>query len=75
MILINYTEKATRILGYDNAHGIDSCKKHQTRRVEWDHFHNEEEESYYTFVDGYQLINDFWESVKRKLTDLGVHIA
>lgn len=59
-----------RIMGFDNAHAVKSRKKgkHQGRRT-YDHRHrNSTDEGIpYEFIDGHQLLKDFWLEVDKAL--------
>ncbi|MBT4286964.1 MAG: hypothetical protein HOD92_06460 [Deltaproteobacteria bacterium] len=55
-----------RIVGYDNAHGIKpKKKKYGTKRIVWDHKHNKEITKPYEFENAGQLLEDFWNDVKK----------
>lgn len=60
-----------RILGFDNAHAVNSPgnQKYTGRRVEYDHKHRSIKDSGvpYEFVDAYQLLKDFFDEVDRVL--------
>ena len=59
----------TRVLGYDNAHGIKrkkkGRKKYAARKLSWDHKHHQSEVAEYHFESASQLLIDFWENVDR----------
>lgn len=56
----------TRILGYDNAHGIKQVKgKFKAKRIEWDHKHEKNKVKIYEFTDAGALLEDFWEDVNK----------
>jgi len=58
----------TRILGFDNAHAVKSKKRQfQARKLEWDHKHDEDQVSVYSFKDAGQLVEDFWKAVEKIL--------
>ena len=60
----------TRILGYDNAHGIKSKKrKYGAKRLVWDHRHERRNVDPYEFDDAVQLLEDFWADVERMLAE------
>lgn len=61
----------TRILGYDNAHGIKpKRKKYGAKRLAWDHRHEREKVEPYEFDDGGQLLEDFWTDVELILAEI-----
>ena len=61
----------TRILGYDNAHGIKSKKrKYGAKRLVWDHRHERKNVEPYEFDDAVQLLEDFWADVERILAEV-----
>lgn len=54
----------TRILGYDNAHGVKPRKKgFRARKTTWDHLHRMELVTDYDFSSAAQLLEDFWREV------------
>lgn len=53
-----------RLLGYDNAHAVDTHRK-----IEWDHKHIEEKILPYKYVDAGTLLADFFADVNRWLED------
>ena len=59
-----------RIIGYDNAHGIEARKKKfRVNRIEWDHKHERERIKPYEFEDAGQLMEDFWDDVNECIGD------
>jgi hypothetical protein len=61
----------TRVLGYDNAHGIKSKRKrYSAKRVAWDHRHKREAIEPYEFDDAGQLLEDFWMDVELILAEV-----
>jgi len=62
-----------RILGFDNAHAVKSPgkKNYSGRRIEYDHKHRsiKDKGKSYEFVDGYQLIKDFFDEVDKVLKE------
>ena len=61
----------TRILGYDNAHGIKpKRKKYGAKRLAWDHRHKREKIDPYEFDDAGQLLEDFWTDVESILAEV-----
>lgn len=57
-----------RLLGYDNAHAArDPKRASASRKIEWDHRHEEKSVHCYTFVSAEQLLVDFWSDVERLL--------
>ena len=62
-----------RILGYDNAHAVQSkSKKFSGRRVEDDHRHRRAGDIGvpYLFIDANQLLSDFFAEVDRVLKEV-----
>ncbi|RLC22259.1 MAG: hypothetical protein DRI57_00295 [Deltaproteobacteria bacterium] len=56
----------TRILGFDNAHGIKPKKrKYGARKVTWDHRHQRTEVFPYEYESAGQLLEDFWSAVEQ----------
>lgn len=61
----------TRILGYDNAHGIKPKRKiYGAKRLAWDHRHKREVVEPYEFDDAGQLLEDFWTDVELILAEV-----
>lgn len=64
-----------RLMGFDNAHAIKSRKrgKYQGRKT-YDHRHRHSTDKGipYEFVDGHQLLKDFWLEVDITLRALGL---
>lgn len=61
----------TRILGYDNAHGVKpKNKKYGAKRLAWDHRHEREKVEPYEFDDAGQLLEDFWTDVELILAEV-----
>lgn len=61
----------TRIVGYDNAHGIKpKRKKYGAKRLVWDHRHERESVEPYEFDDAVQLLEDFWADVEKILAEV-----
>jgi len=60
-----------RLLGFDNAHAIKSIykSKYSGQIIEYDHRHRSSRDKGipYHFVDGYQLLQDFFKEVDRAL--------
>jgi hypothetical protein len=53
----------TRIIGYDNAHGMKlNKKKFGSKKTEWDHKHEKNRVKSYEFESAAQLLEDFWNS-------------
>ena len=58
----------TRVLGYDNAHGIKpKRKRYGAKRVVWDHRHKKQVTEPYEFENAAQLLEDFWADVEEIL--------
>ena len=56
----------TRILGFDNAHGIKpKKKKYKARKITWDHNHKRQTVFPYEFESASRLLEDFWAEVER----------
>lgn len=60
-----------RILGFDNAHAVQSGKKYKGRTIKYDHMHKNhlDKGTPYEFKDAHQLLNDFFEQVNRIIKD------
>ena len=62
-----------RILGFDNSHAIklSSNQKYSGRRIEYDHKHRclKDKGVSYQFVNGYQLLKDFFDEVDKVLKE------
>jgi len=62
-----------RILGFDNAHSIKATgnMKYTGRRIEFDHKHRSTKDKAvpYQFIDGYQLLKDFFDEVDKVLKE------
>ena len=64
-----------RMMGFDNAHAVKSRKKRKYQgRKTYDHRHRyaADEGVPYEFVDGHQLLKDFWLEVDITLRALGL---
>ena len=64
-----------RMMGFDNAHAVKSRKKRKYQgRKTYDHRHRHaaDEAVPYEFVDGHQLLKDFWLEVDIALRALGL---
>jgi len=66
--------QGTRLIGYDNAHRIQTRKG---RTVEADHWHRTQSDpgSAYSFKDAATLVGDFLDEVERVLTERGVPVT
>lgn len=54
----------TRILGFDNAHAVDTKKKgYGARKVTFDHQHKQDVVTSYEYVSAAKLMEDFWSEV------------
>jgi len=63
-------------LSIDNAHQVKSAgNKFIARKITWDHMHKNNEITNYEFIDGEQLLIDFWKSVKSILANYDIFIA
>ena len=64
-----------RLMGFDNAHAVKPQKKgkYQGRKT-YDHRHRSSTDKGipYEFVDGHQLLKDFWLEVDKTLRALGL---
>lgn len=49
----------TRVIGYDNAHGI------KAKKTEWDHKHERSRVKTYEFKSAGELLEDFWNDVNK----------
>ena len=59
-----------RVLGYDNAHKFKTgTKGFGDKKTEWDHKHEENKVKPYKFESAGQLLEDFWNDVKRIIED------
>jgi hypothetical protein len=65
-----HDRNGTRIVGFDNAHNIKPPKgrKFSGRKITYDHKHKLERVFDYPFESPAQLLEDFWEEVKRITT-------
>ncbi len=68
--------RGERLMGFDNAHPAPLPKKfkYSGQRLPYDHKHLSisDRGNAYNFVDGYQLLSDFWQEVDRVLRELQV---
>ncbi len=65
----------TRLVGFDNAHGVPARGSRFKRRPEGsDHWHRTENDPGrpYAFKDADTLLQDFFQEVRRILTDRGI---
>lgn len=63
-------ETGTRLLGFDNAHGVAAGSGPGTRtRIEYDHKHKGERIRFYDYVDAGTLLVDFWVEVETILQE------
>jgi hypothetical protein len=65
----------TRLIGFDNAHGVAAAGSRFKRRPETsDHWHRTENDPGrpYAFTDADTLLQDFFREVRRVLADLGI---
>jgi hypothetical protein len=65
----------TRLIGFDNAHGIDAVgSRFKPRPQTYDHWHRTENDPGrpYEFKDAATLINDFLDEVERVLGEFGI---
>ncbi len=63
-----HDKNGIRVLGYDNSnHDYRPLSKRQyvARRIEWDHRHHKETVTQYGFSTAANLLEDFWEDVRR----------
>jgi len=61
----------TRVLGYDNAHGLKpKKKKYGAKKLVWDHKHEKNKVELYEFENAAQLMTDFWSDVDRIISEL-----
>lgn len=70
-----HDDRGARLLGYDNAHGIQEGRGPGARtRIEYDHKHQGHRVRFYDYTDAVTLLADFWTDVdsiwkKRKERD------
>ncbi len=59
----------TRVLGYDNAHAVESPtrKRFAGVKVTWDHIHRRNVIEPYEFDTAAQLLEDFWGDVEKHI--------
>ena len=65
----------TRLVGFDNAHGVVAAGSRFNRRAEAsDHWHRSETDPGrpYGFTDAAKLIDDFFDEVERVLSERGI---
>jgi len=70
-----HTRCGERIMGFDNAHAVKSRKKgkhHGRKTYDHRHRHSTDIGVPYEFVDGHQLLTDFWLEVDKTLSELGL---
>jgi hypothetical protein len=70
-----HTPDNTRLIGFDNAHGVKpvgSRCKHAGKRFPYDHRHRHalDEGVLYEFDTAYQLVSDFYAEVDRVLKEI-----
>ena len=70
-----HDSRGERLMGFDNAHAVKPKKKskHQGRKT-YDHHHRHSADKGvpYEFIDGHQLLKDFWLEVDTALCALGL---
>ena len=70
-----HDRRGERLMGFDNAHAVKPQKKgkHQGRKT-YDHRHRHSTDKGvpYEFIDGHQLLKDFWLEVDKTLRALGL---
>lgn len=66
----------TRLLGYDNAHPVPARGGFSRRSTVADHWHRTvgDKGVPYKFTTAPQLLQDFFESVRRTLTERGIEL-
>ena len=58
--------KNKRIIGFDNAHGVNLKKrKYGGRKITWDHKHSKERVRDYSFESPAQLLEDFYKAIDK----------
>ena len=70
--------EGTRLLGFDNAHGVAAVgSKYKERSAEADHWHRtaDDEGRPYAFVNADRLLEDFFREVRRILAERGLSEA
>jgi hypothetical protein len=65
-----HNPKGERMLGYDNAHGVDAPASRKKRA--FDHRHYRGKSKTYIFRSPAELLVDFWEDVEVILKEEGV---
>jgi hypothetical protein len=60
-----------RIVGFDNAHRMQGRARFASSRIEWDHRHDRERVSPYSFESAGKLLRDFWAAVDEAIRLLG----
>ena len=59
-----HDDRGARLLGYDNAHGIQEGPGPGARtRIEFDHKHKGQRVRFYDYMDAATLLADFWTDV------------
>jgi hypothetical protein len=59
-----HDDRGARLLGYDNAHGIQEGPGPGARtRIEYDHKHKGQRVRFYHYTDAVTLLADFWTDV------------
>ena len=60
-----------RVLGYDNSHRFKTGRKgYGVKMIEWDHKHERNRTMPYKYRNAGQLLEDFWNDVKRIIEDM-----
>jgi len=60
-----------RVLGYDNAHRFRVGRKgFRVKKIEWDHKHEQNKIKPYEYENAGQLLEDFWNDVKRIIENI-----
>lgn len=72
-----HAPEGTRLMGFDNAHGVAPVGSHFSKRqTEADHWHRTEDDEGrpYVFIDAATLIMDFFAEVARVLKERGIPV-
>jgi hypothetical protein len=67
-----HSPQGTRLVGFDNAHGVRASRGPGGKRTQLDHRHRLGTTRPYRYVDASQLLVDFWRDVDAMLDELGV---
>jgi hypothetical protein len=66
-----HNSRNLRVLGYDNAHQFKTGRRgFEAKVTEWDHKHEGDKVKRYELESAGQLLEDFWNDVKRVIGDV-----